>query len=96
MALPSQEGQQKPQQLGEVSGPTVKDQARGQTTPILGPQICSQPCLGPSYKLRILLSGAASMLCQHTQPKDGIAPHLRVCLPGGAQQHREQPRHKLG
>ena len=84
MALPCQEGQQKPQQLGEVSGSTVKEQARGQTSPILEFQGCSQPHPGPFCKLRILLSGAAPMFCQHPQPKDGIAPHLRVCLPGGA------------
>ena len=49
-----------------------------------------------SCKLRILLGRATPVLCQHAQSKDGITSYLGVCLPGGTQQHGEQPGHKLG
>lgn len=70
-----------------------------QTSPILEPRdTLHSPLAAPTtpHSPRILLSRPAPMLCQHTQPEDRIAPHLRVSLPGGAQQHREEPGHELG
>lgn len=77
----------------------VHSQGTGtQGRPLLTPSpgTLSQPHLSPSCKPKILLGRVAPVFCQHAQPKDGITPHLRVCLPGGTQQHREQAGHKLG
>ena len=86
MAFSRQEGQQEPQQFGEVSGPKSRNRHRGRPLSSRTPGPRSQPHSGPpSCKLRILLGRATPVLCQHTQSKDGITSYLGVCLPGGTQ-----------
>lgn len=95
MAFSCQEGQQEPQKFREVSGPKSRNRHRGRPLPSRTPGPRSQ-LHSPFCKLRILLGRATPMLCQHAQSKDGITSYLGVCLPGGTQQHGEQPGHKLG
>lgn len=43
----------------------------------------------------VFLGRAVPVISQHTQPEDGMAPHLGVCLPGSTPQDGEQAGNKL-